>query len=273
MVLRDVKDYKGQVQETIGYEFKKNVVLLLQAFTRASYSVEHGGENNEVLEFIGDKVLDVYVIKAFATKFGFYSHETEFFDEFLDKDEFCIRAHKDESQFTELKNKLVCNENLATIIDKLDLARFLYLGKCDIANEVWNHPKVKADLLEAIIGAVALDCDWNDTVLTNLVNRLLELDKYIDTIDKGLDVSPRKFTLDNSIMYLKELFEHGYITEPVYEIPDMMTPIDGVDRWTVDVYIKSHNIHVGSYGDTKKEAKRYTAYLALCRFYHDVPEE
>ena len=32
-----------------------NEDLLFQAFTRSSYSSQHGGENNEVLEFLGDK--------------------------------------------------------------------------------------------------------------------------------------------------------------------------------------------------------------------------
>lgn len=46
------------VQEQIGYDFK-NLDLLQQAFTRRSYTAENGGENNEVLEFIGDKALDL----------------------------------------------------------------------------------------------------------------------------------------------------------------------------------------------------------------------
>ncbi len=40
------------VQNQIGYDFK-NPLLLRQAFVRKSYSSENGGENNEVLEFIG----------------------------------------------------------------------------------------------------------------------------------------------------------------------------------------------------------------------------
>ena len=41
------------IQSQIGYYFN-NLDLLQQAFTRRSYSEENGGENNEVLEFIGD---------------------------------------------------------------------------------------------------------------------------------------------------------------------------------------------------------------------------
>ena len=46
------------IQGQIGYRFN-NLDLLKQAFTRRSYSEENGGENNEVLEFIGDKALDL----------------------------------------------------------------------------------------------------------------------------------------------------------------------------------------------------------------------
>ena len=55
------------IQEQIGYHFN-NPDLLQQAFTRRSYSEENGGENNEVLEFIGDKVLDFFVVKYLITQ-------------------------------------------------------------------------------------------------------------------------------------------------------------------------------------------------------------
>ena len=42
------------IEAQIGYEFN-NRMLLQQAFTRKSYTNEtHDGDNNEVLEFIGD---------------------------------------------------------------------------------------------------------------------------------------------------------------------------------------------------------------------------
>ena len=50
------------IQSQIGYEFE-NLDLLQQAFIRRSFSEENGGENNEVLEFIGDKVLDLIAVK------------------------------------------------------------------------------------------------------------------------------------------------------------------------------------------------------------------
>ena len=57
------------VQGQIGYDFK-NLDLLQQAFTRRSYTAENGGENNEVLEFIGDKALDFVIVKLLIQKYG-----------------------------------------------------------------------------------------------------------------------------------------------------------------------------------------------------------
>ena len=60
----------AEIQDKIGYPFA-NLDLLQQAFVRRSYSKENGGEDNEVLEFIGDKVLDFIVVKLLAEKYGF----------------------------------------------------------------------------------------------------------------------------------------------------------------------------------------------------------
>ena len=50
-----------RIEDIIGYNFN-NLDLLQQAFVRRSYSEEIGGENNEVLEFIGDKALDIVIV-------------------------------------------------------------------------------------------------------------------------------------------------------------------------------------------------------------------
>ena len=74
----DAKDISF-IQDQIGYNFK-NTDLLQQAFVRRSYSHENGGENNEVLEFIGDKVLDFIVVKLLSDKFGYTKGELDDFD-------------------------------------------------------------------------------------------------------------------------------------------------------------------------------------------------
>ena len=65
----DKKEYfETVVQNQIGYEFK-NQNLLKQAFVRKSYSEENGGENNEVLDFVGDTVLSASVMMYLTKKY------------------------------------------------------------------------------------------------------------------------------------------------------------------------------------------------------------
>ena len=56
------------IQDQIGYQFK-NPDLLQQAFVRRSYAQENGGADNEVLEFIGDKVLDISVVRYLTDRY------------------------------------------------------------------------------------------------------------------------------------------------------------------------------------------------------------
>ncbi len=97
MKMQNLNEHLNEVQEKIDYYFN-NTDLLLQAFTRSSYSTQYGGENNEVLEFIGDKVLDFYVVKTIVDEFGFMKSQSEYYDKDNDNEEFCIVAHKKTSR-------------------------------------------------------------------------------------------------------------------------------------------------------------------------------
>ena len=120
----DAKDISF-IQDQIGYNFK-NTDLLQQAFVRRSYSHENGGENNEVLEFIGDKVLDFIVVKLLSDRFGYTKGELDDFDSENDWDEYACDYC--ENKLTEIKKQLVQKQNLATCIDELGLAEYLIMG-------------------------------------------------------------------------------------------------------------------------------------------------
>ena len=53
------------------------------------------------------------------------------------------------------------------------------MGQGDIKQHAERSPSVKADLFEAIIGAVAVDCNWNITDLQSLVDLMLEPEAYL----------------------------------------------------------------------------------------------
>lgn len=256
-----------EVQRKIDYSFD-NIDLLLQAFTRSSYSAQFGGENNEVLEFIGDKVLDMYVTKIIADKFGFMKSQSKYYDEKEDNDEYCIVAHHNEGDFTELRKTIVNNKTLAKRIDKLGFAKYLYLGDSDLDNNVVNQEKVKADLFEAILGAIAIDCEWNPDDLQNSVDVMLNIDEFLDEVDTE-EERPAKFQEDNAINTLKEMAEHGRCSIPEYDQSDEMVELnDGRMMWKCKCYVRSWRIEKTAYATSKRLAKKYAAYLVLCDYFN-----
>lgn len=168
------------VENQIGYSFK-NRDLLKQAFTRRSYSQEHGGENNEVLEFYGDKVLEFIVGKILAEKFGkFEEYEKAIQQRPLNID--LLHSNKtigeyssdyDEGHLTEFRKMLVSRQTLAQRIYDLDLEKYLFLGRSDEENNVRDNDAVREDLFEAILGAVALDSAWSIEQMQKAVEVML----------------------------------------------------------------------------------------------------
>ena len=273
MKMQDLREHLDDVQKKIGYWFD-NEDLLLQAFTRSSYSSQHGGKNNEVLEFLGDRVLDFYVVKVIADRFGFVKSQSDYYDEENDLDEYCIVAHKNEADFTELKKQIVSNETLAKTIDKLGLFKYMYLGDTDLENPKFkdNLIKVKADLFEAILGAVAIDSNWTQDELQNVVEFMLQIEDFLADVDTE-EPRPSKFQLENAVTTLKELAEHGRCSIPeYYQSEEQVLMNDGRLVWESTCYIRSWAMKHTAYATSKKEAKRYAAYLVLCDYF-GLPDE
>lgn len=151
------------VQSSIGYHFK-NLRLLQQAFTRKSYSQEHPEvQDNECLEFYGDEVLDLYVAKSMFKRFSKIQNGE-------------LVSQKNEGELTKLKSVFVSKHTLAQCSYNAGFYHFLYLGKSDIKNEVQKSASVNEDLFEAIIGAVAVDCNWDFSVLEKVCETMLSMD-------------------------------------------------------------------------------------------------
>ncbi|MDD3124086.1 MAG: ribonuclease III domain-containing protein [Candidatus Izemoplasmatales bacterium] len=176
--MKNLSDHLDDVQRQISYWFD-NIDLLFQAFTRRSYSEENGGENNEVLEFIGDRVLDFYVTKILMDRYGYTKSQLDDFDADEDDDEFVVDTYTNEGSLTAIKKKLVKKKMLAHRIDKLGFKDFLRMGNGDIQQHKENEDSVKEDLFEAILGAIAIDSNWNTDELENVVDFMLNMDHFL----------------------------------------------------------------------------------------------
>ncbi len=166
------------IQNTIGYEFN-NTDILQQAFVRRSYSEEYGGQNNEVLEFIGDKALDLAVIRIMMDEFGQITENKEY-KEFKLRNPKYFQTKYSEGKFTDIKKDLVQKKALAKSMDKLGFHNQLIMGKGDIAQNVQEQDSVKEDLFEAIIGAIAVDSNWNMDKITDAVITMIDFESYFE---------------------------------------------------------------------------------------------
>lgn len=172
------------VQAQIGYTFQSKE-LLEQAFVRRSYTEENGGENNEILEFIGDKALDLAVIHLLIEKYGTREeNKPEETPPFGGKQSIthpgAFSCSRTEGDLTRIKSRMVEKRNLAQRIDELGFAEFLLMGKSDVKNDVGNERSVKEDLFEAIVGAVTLDCNWDFPTIRSVVEAMLLPEDFLE---------------------------------------------------------------------------------------------
>lgn len=175
--MRKRKGYTPQEQQKIketllektGYLLRSDK-LVEQIFTRSTYSEQKGGENNEVLEFIGDQVLSYFLVKKLSEDCGDWDYDGEYL--------FRLREH----HMTTVKQKLVCNETLCEIIDSWGIARYVIAGPKDWPYGLHDQPKARADLFEAILGAIALESGWDPQILEQAVHKMLSLDTRLERI-------------------------------------------------------------------------------------------
>ena len=231
------KEQEQYVQEKINYWFN-NVDLLHQAFTKNSFARENNCESNENLELMGDSILYMYVTKYLTNRFGYLKSEYD------DLDEYCMENNYDQADLTNIRQRLIERDYLAARIDKMGIKDYLYLSKGDAKKHEENTTKVKCDLFEAILGAIAIDCDWDQEALQNSVEFMLDIDKYLQ---QNLD------SKDNYMMLLQQWNQKEYGIPPKY---DLARNSDGT--LTAYVVIETSNGKYEFSGDGKNATQAKT---------------
>lgn len=234
------------IQEKIGYKFNEQY-LLVQAFTRKTFTQENRGhENNERLEFVGDKVIDFIVVKKQVQMYGFKEEKALKTVQVEKARDFNFIFSYTEGEMTEMKKRIVQTSFFAKSIEHLELEKYLLMGKGDTKNNVQNESHVKEDLFEAIIGAIAIDSCWNMEILESVVERLLDLENSLKNQCGEKDY----------ISYVHNWHQKMYGKAPEYEFDDSGN--DDVFLCYLDL-----NEYVGGiiqgYGKSKKEAMKSTA--------------
>lgn len=166
--LKIESDTPDEIERIIGYHFI-NENLLRQACTRRSFALDHNLDGCcEELEFLGDSVLNSIVTK-------------ELFVQFAEITKSCVAApfgvQYNEGELSRIRSRFVCKEHLAMRCEKLGLDKYILYGAGDAPSD-----NSKEDVMEAIIGAVAMDSQWDENTLNDVVDTLVSLQlDYVDS--------------------------------------------------------------------------------------------
>ena len=186
-----------ELEEILKYNFKdKN--LLKKALTHKSYSKD----NNEKLEFLGDRVLGLIISKKLLEKFP-------------DENEGII-----DKKFANLVNKKTC----VSIGKKLNLNKYLYLGASQ-KNFERSADKILSDSLEALVGAIYLDggLKCSEKFILNFWENFIDKSvvTLIDPKTKLQEYSLKKFKkLPKYIFFKKSGPQHKPIFKTEVEVPE-----------------------------------------------------
>lgn len=226
-----MSDPLNELQEKLGYFFRDRA-LLNTALTHSSYANENralGVVCNERLEFLGDSVLGVTVASHL-----FLHYES-----------------MPEGRMTRLRSELVCEQSLHRLAQKLELGKYLLLGKGEESNGGRERPSILADAVEAIIAAVYLDGGREKS--TELIHRLLLADLGSDEPECYMDYKTA----------LQELIQRKSGQVLTYELIGEQGP-DHDKTFSFRVLLNGENVGEGT-GHSKKTAEQDAAHCALQR--------
>ena len=137
-----LSDDSPLIEEAIGYRFRDRD-LLMESVTHPSYVQKSAGEvaHNQRLEFLGDAVLSAILAERL-------------FDLFPDMRE---------GELSQRRSVLARGMNLTDIAVQLSLDRYIRLGAGEESSGGRSRDSILEDALEALVGAIFLDSDWETT--------------------------------------------------------------------------------------------------------------
>ena len=217
-------DAVKRLQAALGYVFTDSTVLE-RALTHRSAGPAH----NERLEFLGDSVLSIVISDNFYRR---YPEATE-------------------GQLTRCRARLVRQETLASVAQKLGLADALTVGQAMGGRGGVDHPGVMADALEALIGAVFIDGGYAAVVLV------------VESIFAELlaDIAPQSINKDAKTA-LQELLHKQGLSLPVYRVV-LMRGEPHSREFDVECYLPSTNARFSGEGASRRKAEQEAAKRAL----------
>ncbi|MBE6879934.1 MAG: ribonuclease III [Ruminococcaceae bacterium] len=216
-----------ELQKKIGYTFK-NEKLLEEALTHSSFTNGKHLKSNERLEFLGDSVLSIVVSK--------YLFEN--------------LKNMPEGQLTKIRAGVVCENALYPFARKIDLGKYIFLGKGEEMTGGRDRHSILADAFEALIAAIYLDGGIEAARSFIL--------PFIPPLEK---LANGKFLLGDYKTVLQEIIQQNPEEKIAYEIAAESGQAHN-KQFTANVLLNGQIIGTGT-GKSKKEAEQNAAREAI----------
>jgi len=224
-----------KLEECLGYRFRE-IEWLDRALTHKSYTHEASpaqpdptGENgNEVLEFLGDAVLNLGVSSLLLQEF----------------------PNAQEGALSKQRSHLVKRSFLAHLSRKLQLEQYLLLGKGELLDGGKRKTSILANVYEAVIGAIYLDSGFNQALemIQNHFNPYLKSGTALSLFNDYKSL-------------LQERTQQVCRLSPKYQVVEESGP-DHDKRFQATVLI-GKEVKGNGWGKSKKEAEQEAAKKAL----------
>jgi ribonuclease-3 len=204
-----------------GYQFSQQE-LLEQALTHRSFS---RSVNNERLEFLGDSILNLIISNHIYRRF----------------------TESDEGDLSRIRASLVKQETLARIAREINLGDHIHLGGGELKSGGFRRASILSDALEALIGAVYLDSDYQqtETVVLDWYRELLE------NLDESANLRDPKTQLQEYLQAQKQQL-------PVYRV-EQTTGKSHDQVFTVGCRISDPDMQSNGQGSSRKKAEQQAA--------------
>ena len=219
------------LEDAIGYRFR-NPDWLLQALTHRSHAEEFaaaGGElANEQMEFLGDAILGFLVSEALVDRFP---------------------SHR-EGRLSKLKAHLVSASHLHPVAERLEIGRFLLLGKGEEQSGGRSKRALLVDTVEALVAALYRDGGMAPA-------RQFVLQWIVEAVDWA---EPPEADFKSE---LQERLQERRAPPPRYRVVCEKGP-EHQKVFTVELSIGGETVAQAE-GNTKKAAEQAAAQIALSR--------
>lgn len=207
----------------------KNYDLYFHAFTHPS-AAENISESYELLEFLGDSVILIHVVRKL------------------------VRKYPDErvGLLSKAKSQIVSGEALASVAFDLKLDKYVRIDESIIKYGKGISTNVMADIFEAFVGAIFIDLG------------MLKVKSFLDpTLKESVNTDLNKRREEDFKSILQEEVQRSFKQIPLYEMIKTSGP-DHDKIFYIRAKLRGVNMGKGK-GRNKKEAEQEAACKTLKR--------